>query len=141
AADGSLLWECGGFNPAGTQNWPAIATPVIYNGIAVVPVGRDDRNQARMQGIRITGAGDVSATNRAWQRDDTGVFCSTPVEYNGRIYLLRHRGGVVCLDPATGKTVWEDAFPRASSSFYSSPVIAHGVLYAAREDGVVLAAR
>jgi outer membrane protein assembly factor BamB len=141
-ANGSLLWDCAGFNPRGTVNWPAIATPVLSKNMAIVPVGRDDRpGQARLHGIRLDGSGDVTETHRAWKREDVGVFCSTPVEYQGRIYLLRHRGGVVCLDPETGKTLWEDAFPRASSSFYSSPVIANGVLYAAREDGMVFTAR
>jgi len=141
AADGTLIWSCGGFNPAGTKNWPAIANPVIHGNIAVIPVGRDDRNQGGIQGIRIDGSGDVTATHRAWQRDDIRVFCSSPVEYQGRIYLLRHRGGVVCLDPATGNTIWEDALPRGSSSYYSSPLVANGILYAAREDGVVFTAR
>lgn len=141
AADGTLLWSCAGFNPRGTANWPAIATPVISKNMAVVPVGRDDRNQARLHGIRIDGSGDVTETQRAWQRDDVGVFCCTPVEYKGKVYLLRHRGGVVCIDPATGQTLWEDAFPRAASSFYASPVIANGVLYAAREDGMIFTAR
>jgi hypothetical protein len=36
--------------------------------------------------------------------------------------------------------VWSDAFPKASSNFYASPVIAGGNLYAAREDGVVFVA-
>ncbi len=142
AADGALLWSCGGFNPAGTVNWPAIATPVIHNGIAMVPVGRDDRpNQARMHAIRMDGSGDVTGSHRLWERDDVGVFCCTPVEYKGRIFLLRHRGGIVCLDPATGKTIWSDAFKRSSSSYYASPVIAKGVLYATREDGTIFAAR
>lgn len=142
AADGALLWSCGGFNPRETANWPAIATPVIQGGIAVVPVGRDDRQgQARVHGIRIDGSGDVTATQRAWQRDDLGVFCCSPVGYEGRVYLLRHRGGIVCLDPATGGTVWAEALPRGSASYYASPAIANGILYAAREDGVVLAAR
>ncbi len=142
AADGKLLWSCAGFNPRAIVNWPAIATPVIHGNIAVVPVGRDDRpGQARLHGIRLDGSGDVTETHRAWVREDIGVFCSTPVEYRGKVYLLRHRGGVVCIDPATGKTVWENAFPRASASFYSSPVIANGILYAAREDGTVFAAR
>jgi outer membrane protein assembly factor BamB len=57
------------------------------------------------------------------------------------VYLLRHRGAVVCLDPATGKTVWTGAFPENKSPYYSSPVIANGQLYAAREDGVVFVAR
>lgn len=142
AADGTLLWSCEGFNPRGMRNWPAIATPVISRGVVVVPVGRDDRaGQARVHGVRLDGSGDVSASQQVWQREDVGVFCCTPVEYQGRVYLLRHRGGVVCLDPATGKTLWEDAFPRSSASFYASPVIANGILYAAREDGTVFAAR
>ena len=142
ANDGALLWECAGFNPNEMKNWPAIATPVIHKGIAVVPVGRDDRpNQGKLHGIRIGGSGDITASNRLWQRDDLGVFCCTPVEYQGKIYLLRHRGGVACVDPATGKTIWEEAFPRASSSFYASPVIANGILYAAREDGMIFTAR
>jgi outer membrane protein assembly factor BamB len=141
SADGSLLWECGGFNPAGTVNWPTIANIVIHDKLAIVPVGRDDRNQGHTFAVRLDGSGDVTATGRAWQRDDVGVFCCSPVEYKDRIYLLRNRGGLVCLDPNTGKTFWTDAFPRASSSYYASPVIANGILYAAREDGMVFAAR
>jgi outer membrane protein assembly factor BamB len=142
AADGKLLWSVGGFNPEGTGFWPAIASPVVAGGIAVVPVGRDDRpNQARVHGIRLGGSGDVSGSNRVWQRDDLGVFVTAPASYQGHVYLLRHRGEVVCLDPATGKTVWAESLPRASAPYYSSPVIANGVLYAAREDGVVFSAK
>jgi outer membrane protein assembly factor BamB len=140
--DGAQLWSCGGFNPRQVANWPAIASPVVWNGMAIVPVGRDDRQgQARVHGIRLDGEGDVTASHRAWQRDDVGVFCCSPSEYKGRIYLLQYRGGVVCLDPATGKTLWSDALPRGSASYYASPAIAHGILYAAREDGAVFTAR
>jgi len=142
ATDGKLLWSAGGFNPEATGYWPAIATPVIAGGMVVVPVGRDDRpNQARIHGIRLGGQGDVSETHRAWKREDLGVFVAALAAHEGRVYLLRHRGEVVCLDPATGKTLWSDAFPRTSAPYYSSPVVASGVLYAAREDGVVFSAR
>jgi outer membrane protein assembly factor BamB len=78
--------------------------------MAIVPVGRDDRpGQARVHGIRLDGIGDVTGTHRAWKRDDLGVFVSTLAEYKGRIFLLRHRGEVVCLDPVTGKTIWSEA--------------------------------
>lgn len=141
AANGKLLWSCDRFNPQGTGFWPAIATPVVVGGMAVVPVGRDDRSQARVHGIKLDGGGDVSETNRAWQREDTGVFVTTPVAYQGRVYLLRHRGEIVCLDPATGKTFWTGTLPEHRTPYYSSPTIGNGILYAAREDGVVFAAR
>lgn len=140
--DGKVLWSAGGFNPEGTGYWPAIATPVVVNGYAIVPVGRDDRpNQARVHGIRLGGSGDVTESHRAWKREDLGVFVTAPAVYDGRVYLLRHRGEVVCLDPATGQTLWTGEFPRTAKPYYASPVIAGNVLFAAREDGTVFTAR
>jgi outer membrane protein assembly factor BamB len=142
ATDGSLLWSCGGFNPRGKGFWPAIATPVIAGDLAIVPVGRDDRpRQGQIHAIRLDGSGDVTDTHRVWKREDIGVFVSSPVEYKGRIYLLRPRGALVCLNPKTGETIWADSFPRGQGSYYASPTIAGGVLYAAREVGPVFAAR
>jgi outer membrane protein assembly factor BamB len=142
AASGKVLWSCGGFNPQGTGLWPAIATPSVAGNIAVVAVGRDDRaGQARVHGIRLGGSGDVTATHRAWKREDLGVFVTSPTVYKGRVHLLRHKGQVVCLDPASGKTIWTGAFPEHRAPYYSSPVIANGVLYAAREDGTVFTAK
>ena len=142
AADGKSLWSCGDFNPESTGYWPAIATPTIVGNMAVVPVGRDDRpGQARVHGIRLGGSGDVTSTHRAWKREDIGVFVPTPASYKGRVYLLRHRGEVVCIHPEDGRTIWVGAFPEHRTPYYSSPVIANGILYAAREDGVIFVAR
>lgn len=142
AANGKVLWSCAGFNPDGTGYWPAIATPVLADKIAVVAVGRDDRpGQARVHGIRLDGAGDVSASHRAWKREDLGVFVTSPTVYEGRAYLLRHKGQVVCLDPTNGKTIWTGSFPEHRAPYYSSPVVANGILYAAREDGTIFSAR
>jgi outer membrane protein assembly factor BamB len=142
AADGSVLWTCDQFNPDSTANWPAIASPVVTGNLAIVPVGRDDRRgQGQVHAIRLDGDGDVTGTHRAWKRDDVGVFVPSLAEYKGRIYLLRHRGSIVCLDPSTGKTIWSASLPQSHGSFYASPTIAKGILYAAREDGVVFVAR
>jgi len=141
ADDGALLWSCGGFNPDAKNLWPPIATPVIVGDLALIPVGRDDRMQAEIHAVRLGGEGDVTATHRSWQRDDFGVFVASPVASEGRVYLLRHKGQIVCLDPETGEPHWEAALPRAAAAYYASPVIAGGILYAAREDGMVFAAK
>lgn len=141
ADDGSLLWQCAGFNPDGSKLWPPIATPVVSGDIAVIPVGRDDRRQAEVHAVRLGGKGNVTGTHRLWERDDFGVFAASLIAYEGRVYLLRNKGGVVCLDPATGRPYWEADLPRSASAYYASPVIAGGILYAAREDGTVFAAR
>jgi outer membrane protein assembly factor BamB len=140
-ADGKLLWTCGDFNPESTGFWPAVASPVIAGEIVVVPFGRADRGQPRLHGIKLGGSGDVTATHRLWKREDTGTFVPTAAEYKGRVYLLRDRGEIDCIDPSTGKTIWSDAFPKTSANYYASPLIAGGRLYAAREDGVVFVAK
>ena len=140
AADGSVKWSCGNFNPESSKLWPAIATPVIVGEMAVVCFGRNDRNQPRLHGIQLDGTGDVTASNHAWLRDDVGSFVPTPVAYQGNVYLVRDHGEVDCIDPVTGKTIWSDAFPKNRSAYYASPLIAGGNLYAPREDGVVFVA-
>jgi outer membrane protein assembly factor BamB len=94
-----------------------------------------------LHGIRLGGTGDVTKTHRAWQREDAGTFVPTPAVYKGSVYLLQDQGQLECLDPVTGKTVWRQAFPKGRVNFYSSPTIAGGKLYAAREDGVIFVAQ
>jgi outer membrane protein assembly factor BamB len=138
--DGQAYWSCGNFNPDSNAMWPAIATPVIVGDMAVICYGRNDRGQPRLHGIRLEGSGDMTATNHVWRRDDIGAFVPTPSRHNGRVYLLRDRGQVVCIDPATGETIWSDAFPKGRDNFYASPLIAADLLYAARLDGKVFVA-
>ena len=140
ADQGRLLWSCGDFNPKQVDYWPTVASPLVVGDRVIVACGRADRGQPRLYAIRLGGAGDVSATHRAWKREDTGTFVPTPIEYQGRVYLVRDHGEVECLDPVTGQTLWRDAFPKDKASYYASPVIAGATLYAAREDGVVFAA-
>ncbi len=56
---------------------------------------------------------------------------------DGKVYLLSDRGEIHCLEAKTGKDLWKGAIPRSSANFYSSPILAGDLLYAAREDGMV----
>lgn len=140
ANTGQLVWSCGGFNPEGNKLWPTIATPVVVGDVAVIAYGRNDRGIPRLHGVRLEGTGDVTATNRLWDRDDIGTFVPSPVVYQEKIYLVGDKGKVTCFDPATGKTIWEDAFPKHRTRYYGSPLIAGGTLYAPREDGIIMVA-
>lgn len=140
AADGRVSWSCGNFNPDANKLWPAIATPVIVGEMVVIAYGRNDRGTPRLHGIALTGSGDVTKTNHVWRRDDVGTFVPTPAVYRGRVILIRDRGEVACIDPATGRTIWDGEFPRNRANFYASPLVAGDKLYAPREDGTVFVA-
>jgi outer membrane protein assembly factor BamB len=141
AANGQMLWSCGDFNPRAMEYWPTVASPLVVGDMVAVAGGRADKGQPRFYGIKLSGQGDVTATNKAWKREDTGTFVPTPAEYKGRIYLLRDGGELECLASTTGQSLWHAAFAKARAKFYASPVIAAGKLYAAREDGVVFVAQ
>ena len=142
AADGQLIWSSiAAFNPESRPNWPTVASLVVCKDVAVIPFGRADRGLPRLHGISL-GSNETmtSGGKEIWRRNDFGSFVPTPVAYKGRVYVVRDRGEIDCIDPVAGKTIWSGAFPKASANFYSSPVIAGGKLYAAREDGVVFVA-
>lgn len=136
AATGEVLWACGGFNPEGKKLWPAISNPVIVGETLVLCYGRNDRRQPRLHGLRLAGSGDVTETCRLWSRDDTGAFVPSPVAWRRHVYLVRDGGEVECIDPTSGKTLWQETLPKSRSDFYASPMIAGRKLYAVREDGV-----
>lgn len=133
AEDGHVLWDCGGFNPEAKPYWPSVASPVVCGDFAVIPYGRGNV----LHGVKLGGSGNVTATHRAWDRTDTGAYTPTPAASGGQVFLLRDEGELLCVDPATGKTLWNGAFPKSSNKFYASPVVADGKIYSAREDGVV----
>ena len=134
AEDGEMHWVSTGFNPKQKKNWVVVGSQVVAGDVAVVPYGRG----THMKGIRMGGNGRH------------GVASSCTGRIRGLSYPVRggswqglrfaDRGEVHCIDPRTGKSHWEDAFPRASSSFYASPTVAGTKLYAPREDGVILIA-
>lgn len=140
AADGKVIWTCANFNPGNNNAWPAVATPVIAKGMAVVCFGRADKSQPRLHGVKLGGSGDVTATHRAWMRDDVGAFVPSPAEYKGLVYVLSDRGQIDCIEPTTGKSVWTHALPRSSANYYASPLVADGILYVIREDGAMFVA-
>lgn len=134
--DGKQLFSCAGFNPEKRGNWVQVASAVVAGDMAVVPYGRG----AKIAGIKLTGSGDVTETNRTWTRDDLGSFVPSPVAHEGKVYVVRDEGEVVCLDLKTGETLWTDRLPKNRNKYYASPLIAGGKLYAPREDGVVFVA-
>ena len=136
ANDGRELWACSGFNPEQRGNWVAVASFVLVDNVAVIPYGRG----SRLAGISVGGRGDVTATHRRWTREDSGSFVPTPAAAGGRVFVVRDKGEVECVNAVDGKTVWKGAFPRNRSKYYASPTIAAGKLYAPREDGVLMVA-
>ncbi|MGW8314562.1 MAG: outer membrane protein assembly factor BamB family protein [Bacteroidales bacterium] len=68
-----------------------------------------------------------------WETDEYMSEASSPVAYEGLLFLATTYGVLVCYDARTGEKIWEKEF---DDGFYSSPVIADGKIFMADMGGV-----
>ncbi|MBL8208699.1 MAG: PQQ-binding-like beta-propeller repeat protein [Blastocatellia bacterium] len=134
-ATGQELWRLrsGGDNP--------IPSPFVADGMIVVTSAHGGK--APLFVIRPTARGDISlaegkSSNDAivWCAPNGGSYISTPVVYQGYLYLAAHNGVLRCFDFKTGEKMYEERLgPAALCS--ASPVAADGKIYCTSEDGVI----
>jgi len=102
-----------------------------------VPYGRG----TFLAGVRLGGDGDITKSNRIWEKAEPNSDVPTPVVNDGKAILLGDRGQIVCRDMQTGDEVWSSDLPRNRNKYYASPVLAGDLLYCTREDGAIFVGR
>lgn len=137
AATGKEIWRLGGLNPTNHKYFRSIASAAVADGLVVAPYARGESLTA----IRMGGEGDVTTTHILWANTGTSADVPTPAIANGRVFNCRDsgdaRGTIDCLDLQTGKTIWSGELEKNRNTFRSSPIVADGRLYVARQDGTV----
>ena len=111
----------------------AIASPT-FAGDTVIAVASGFRGEGHILAVKSTGMGDITESARRWRY--SGKYapdCSTPVAYDGRLYMVNDRGIGSCLDLKSGKTLWEERLFRADVK--GSIVAADGAIYVSNVDG------
>ena len=110
-----------------------VASPAVSEKIVVVcspnpPGSKTDRAIA----LRTGGSGDITATHQLWDFRPYNSDCSTPVCYQGNLYMVRDDGIATCLDLETGKVYWRE---RLKEGTYRVSVVAgdNKVYFLARE--------
>ena len=123
---GAALWNC-----ATDHGWYMVPSVVAHDGI-VYAIGGRGPNAALA--VKTGGTGDVTKTHRLWI-SQKGSNVSSPVFHDGRLYFMNDSKGIAyCLDPATGKAVYEETVPRAGT-VYASSLLADGKIYYVTRDG------
>jgi len=131
AKDGSEIWRLGGLNPKGEGFFRSIASPVIDNGIVIVPYARGESLTA----VSLDSQGDASKSV-LWSITGISADVPTPAAQDQRIYVCGDLGQVACLNANDGKVIWKGEVERRGSNKYSSsPIIADGKLYVTYENG------
>jgi len=132
-ATGEETWRSPNYNPRKDRNYRTVVSPVVADGrVAVCPP----------RGARVLYAASVGAKEWAWEKRAPSPDVCTPLYYRDKLFVLAGiRKQMLCLDPKTGKTLWEgDLGGRAV--FQASPTGADGKVYCINMNGeaVVLSA-
>ena len=83
--------------------------------------------------IRPDGSGDVTNSHVVWQQREGGYYVPSPVYKDNLLFSTMTTGMLNCLDATTGKVLWTEKM----GPQYSSPVIAGGLIYMPKDDGVI----
>src|SRR4029434_3710946 len=95
---GKELWHCDGLNPLAYAN-------VLVADNAVVGLGGFGGDAI---GLRRCGAGDVTTTPLLWQEKQSPQRIGSGVVLDSRAFMPSDAGIVQCLDPQTGKVLWQE---------------------------------
>ena len=78
-----------------------------------------------------------------WQFNSPAAIKASPSYHDGRVCVADYQSSMYCLDAGSGRVLWRTNTsrvpPYGRGGFYSSPAIAFGHVYAARDDGTVYA--
>jgi hypothetical protein len=133
--DGKELWRLrgGGDIP--------IPTPFIADGLIVISNAHGGK--APLFAVRPSAKGDISLAEGAtsnesvvWSVPNGGSYISTPVVYNGYIYLANFNGVLRCFEFKTARKMYEERLGK-DAACSASLVAADGKIYCATEEGTV----
>ena len=81
---------------------------------------------------------DSETTNNyiQWSLPRGGSYMHTLLLYNNRLYNVNWNGTLICLDPLTGKEIYNAKLGN-TKSFIASPVASDGKIYIIDEEGTV----
>jgi outer membrane protein assembly factor BamB len=111
-----------------------VSTPVGAGDLAIVTGGYPPAGRP----ILAIRAGDGSV---AWRHERGSPYTSTPLVYDGLLYIVTDNGILSAYQVADGTRVYQQRLPPVAGTFSASPVAADGRIYLASEDGKVFVVR
>jgi outer membrane protein assembly factor BamB len=134
---GALLWE---LNMGGGRN---ISSPVADN--EMIYLGNEKRSdgggilfavKAGAEGDITPQEGSSTSSGVAWSLPESGLAMASPLLYEGFLYIVERRGGMIfCYQAATGKPVYQSIKIPGAGPFWASPWAVNGKIYCLDERG------
>ncbi len=130
---GNELWRISGLNPKDKYNRTLrfVASPVAHKGVVVAPSAKN-RGVSVVRLSAAKGIIEEGGPGELWRMDRGTTDVTSPLLYEGILYLCKENGTVLCLDAGTGEQLYQERFH--GQTYRGSPVAANGrVIFTARD--------
>jgi outer membrane protein assembly factor BamB len=118
-----------------------IPTPIIGNDM--IYFNSAHGKSSPIIAVKMSAAGDITLKENEtsnqyikWSLPRGGSYMHTLLLYNNHLYNINWNGTLVCLDPLTGKEIYNAKLGN-TKSFIASPVASDGKVYIIDEEGTV----
>jgi outer membrane protein assembly factor BamB len=147
-ATGKQLWELGGMSGQPKAS-PVADSEMLYVGTGGGPGGFGGRGEPEAEtgkrplvAVKAGASGDItpkegeqSPSGIAWYLPQAGPATASPLLYEGLLYVLEERNGLLsCYDAHTGKQLYKERLPGARG-FTSSPWACDGKVFCLDDSG------
>jgi outer membrane protein assembly factor BamB len=96
---------------------------------------RAARTENLLIAVKPGGRGDITESHVAWKFRRGLPYVSSPLFYDGRIYLVKDGGLLTAVDATTGEAIYTQEPLGTPGNYYASPVGAAGRIYVASSLG------
>jgi outer membrane protein assembly factor BamB len=127
-ANGKEVWHMDDDAPV------RVSSPVI-SGDMVLTTGGYPPGGKPIVGIPLASTKAVSRDKLPWKIDRGSPYTTTPLVYDGLLYIVSDGGVLAAYDVATGAGLYQARLGAGTTGFSASPVAAGGHVYVASEDG------
>lgn len=118
-----------------------IPTPIVGNDM--IYFNSAHGSSSPIIAVKTNAVGDITLKNAEtsneyikWSLPRGGSYMHTLLLYRNHLYNVNWNGTVICLDPLTGKEIFNGKLGNAKS-FIASPVASDGRIYIADENGTI----
>lgn len=109
-----------------------VSCPVVGQGKIYATCGQGGKGTILI-GVDMDAAADGVAPT-TFRREKTLPYVPCLIAFGDYLYMWNDNGVVMCVDPATDKTVWQE---RIGGNFSGSPIVIGGKIYCIDESGKV----
>ena len=107
----------------------------VRSGDFVIVTGGAPPGGKPIAAIPLASVKTVSREKLPWKTGGGSPYTSTPLVYDGLLYVVTDNGVLSAYDPTAGTRLYQARLGAGTSSFSASPVAAGGHVYVASEDG------